>query len=195
MRVMGEVTYINPVISEMKVKSSNNRRIYLNGVVDDDMAMEVSYYVNKILESDKINPTNKEVTFIVNSYGGSVIAGNSIIGNIIRLKNANFKTIAIIESCAFSMAYDIIVNCDLRIGYKHSQYLLHQTSCGQDGELKEFERAIEFQKKVWEQSIDYYTKNTKLTRERIKEIYDRKENYYFLADEALENGTVHEVII
>jgi ATP-dependent protease ClpP protease subunit len=187
--------YQNPIISEMKIKSANNKRIYINGAIDEDIATEVSYYVNKIIEMDKkIDNPVKEVTFLINSFGGSVVFGNSIIANIIRLKSLNYHTIAIIESCAFSMAFDIICHCDERIGYECSQFLLHQTQMGQDGELKEFEREIVFQKKVWDLSVDYYVKNTKLTRERVNEIYDRKENYFFLSQEALENGSIHKII-
>jgi ATP-dependent protease ClpP protease subunit len=190
----GQYVYQNPIISEMEVKSANNARIYLNGEVDEDMAIKVSYFTNKIIRMDEINTSReKEVTFIVNSIGGSVIYGNSIIGNINKLKQLGYKTIAIIESCAFSMAFDIIVHCDERVGYKYSQYLLHQTAYGQGGELKEFEREVEFQKKVWKLAEDYYVENTKIPRERVQEIYDRKENYFFTAEEALENGTIHKI--
>jgi len=187
--------YINPVIQEMKIKSANNRRIYLNGYVDEDMAIETSFYVNKIIEMDKkLETPKKEVTFLINSFGGSIVWGNSVLTSIQSLKNNGYKTIGIIESCAFSMAFDILCNLDYRIGGLHSQYLLHQTGMGQDGELKEFERELIFQKKVWEQAVKYYTKNTNLTRERINEIYNSKENYFFTAEEALENGSIHKII-
>lgn len=192
---MGNTQYINPITSEMKIKSANNKKIYLNGEVNEDMAMEVSYYVNKIIELDKINPNvSKEVTFIVNSFGGSVIHGNAIIGNINKLKSLGYKTIAIIESCAYSMAFDIIIHCDVRVGYSLSTFLLHQTSFGMGSELKEFEREVEFQKRLWDMSVDYYVANTKIPRERIEQIYDRKENYFFTASDALENGTIQEIL-
>jgi len=189
-------SYINPVIQEMRIKSANQRRIYLNGYVDEDMAIEVSYYSNKIIEMDKkLENPKKEVTFLLNSFGGSVVWGNSILTSIQNLKNNGYKTIGIVESCAFSMAFDILCNLDYRIGGKHSQYLLHQTAMGQDGELKEFERELVFQKKVWEQAVEYYVKNTNLTRERVNDIYDRKENYFFTAEEALENGSIQKILI
>ena len=186
---------VNPILMDIEVKSANNKRIYLNGFVDDDMAIKVSYFTNKILELDKLKaPRSKEVTFLINSYGGSVIAGNSIIGNIKRLQKEGYKVIAICESCAFSMAYDILIHCDIRKGYELSQYLLHQTSYGQGGELKEMIREADFQKKVWDISVNYYVKNTELTRDRIEEIYEKKENYFFTAQEALENGSIDEII-
>lgn len=192
---MGNVQYISPIISEIEIKSANNGRIYLNNIVDEEMSTKVSYFVNKIIEMDKLNSnSDKTVTFLINSCGGSIVSGNSIIGNINRLKKLGYKTIAIVESCAYSMAYDILVNCEYRYCYDLSTFLLHQTSFGQGGELKEFEREVDFQKKLWEMSVDYYVANTNISRERVNEIYDRKENYFFTAKEALENGSIQQIL-
>ncbi|MDB2161273.1 ATP-dependent Clp protease proteolytic subunit [Clostridium butyricum] len=188
-------------IMEMEQVSANQGRIYLNGVVNEEMAVAVSYYANKIIENNKSydslgmkDKKIKTVTLLINSYGGSVIHGNAIIGNIKRLQKHKIKVIGVVESIAYSMAFDIIIHCDERIGYGLSQYLLHQTSFGQGGELKEFEREVEFQKKLWEKSADYYAKLTKIPRERINEIYDRKENFFFDAETALELGVIDKIM-
>lgn len=185
----------NPVVNEIEVKSANNRRIYINGVVDENMATKFSYFVNKIIKLDSQNSnTKKKVTLLINSYGGSVISGNSIIGNIKRLQKLGYEVIGVVESCAYSMAYDILINCTKRYAYELSTFLLHQTAFGQSGELAEFEREVEFQKKLWNMAVDYYVSNTKLSRERVEEIYKTKENYFFTAQEALENGSIHKII-
>ena len=38
---------------EMEQVSANQGRIYLNGVVNEEMAVAVSYYANKIIEGNK----------------------------------------------------------------------------------------------------------------------------------------------
>ena len=187
--------------NEIEQASANQGRIYLNGIVNEDMAVKVSYYVNKIIETNKKyeeaglkDKKIKTVTFLINSYGGSILHGNAIIGNIKRLQQNKIKVVGIVESIAYSMAFDIIIHCDERIGYGLSQYLLHQTAFGQSGELREFEREVDFQKKLWEKSADYYAKLTKIPRKRIDEIYDRKENYFFDAETALELGVIDKII-
>ena len=188
-------------IMEMEQVSANQGRIYLNGVVNEEMAVAVSYYANKIIEGNKRydslgmkDKKIKTVTLLINSYGGSVIHGNAIIGNIKRLQKHKIKVVGVVESIAYSMAFDIVIHCDERIGYGLSQYLLHQTSFGQGGELKEFEREVEFQKQLWEKSAEYYAKLTKIPRKRIDEIYDRKENFFFDAETALELGVIDKII-
>lgn len=194
---MSEFTtqYINPVINELEIKSANNNTIYLTGIVDEHMSTKFSYFCDKIVRMNELKDTpNYEIRLLFASWGGSVDFGNVIIGKIRALQQQGYKFIGIVESMAFSMAYDILIHCDRRIGYKYSQYLLHQTSFGVGGELKEIARAVDYQKKLWNISVDYYVANTKLTRERVEEIYDRKENYFFTAEEALENGSIHEII-
>lgn len=196
MRVMSNgVIYQNPIISEMEIKSANNKRIFLNGTVEEDMAIKVGYFVNKIIEMDKLAPNpKKEITFILNNFGGSVIHGNSIISNIKRLKSEGYKTIGVVESCAYSMGFDILVHFDERIGSHLSTYLLHQTGFGVGGELKEIMREAEFQKVLWELSVDYYVVNTKIPRERIEKVFNSKENWFFTAQEALELGVIHKIL-
>ena len=180
--------------------SASQGRIYLNGMISPELAIKFSYYVNNIIETnnryDELGLKDKKfktVTLLINSYGGSVEHGNSIIGNIKRLQKNKIKVIGIVESTAYSMAFDIFIHCDERIGYGLSQYLLHQTAFGMRGELKEFEREVEFQKLVWEKAVDYYVKLTKIPRERIEEIFDKKENFFFDAETALKLGVIDRI--
>lgn len=189
---------INPIINEMKINSAiRDRRLYLTDVLDEDLAFEICYFLRRIYDIDKknnIKDEDKIITIICNCYGGSVIHGNAIIGLIEFLKSENYKIIALVEGFCYSMAFDIVICCSERIGYPLSQYMIHQTQLGNHGELAELERDVNFNKKMWEQSIQYYTKYTKLTRERLEEIYKCKENYFMLADEALELGVIDKII-
>lgn len=186
----------NPLINEIKIKSANKKRIYLNGAIDEDTAIEVSYFVDKIMNMDleEENPV-KEVVFIINSYGGSVLHGNAIIGSIERLKRNGYKTIAVVESCAFSMAFDILIHCDVRKGYRYSQYMIHQTAMGiPPSELKNIEDVIVFEKKAWNVCVGYYAERTKFTKKELDKIYNEKKDMYLLASEALEKGVIDEVL-
>lgn len=186
---------INPVINELEIKSANNNTIYITGEINETMAVKFSYFCDKIIQINMIkSEPNYEIKLLFASQGGSVDYGNLIIGKMRALQSMGYTFIGVVESMAFSMAYDILVHCDKRIGYKYSQYLLHQTYFGIASELKEFQREIEYQKKLWEIAVNYYVENTKISRERIEQIYDRKENYFFTADEALENGSIHEIL-
>lgn len=189
--------YINPIHNEIKINSAlRDRRVYITGVITSDTSLEVCHLMRRIYDNDlKSNNQDKTITLILDvCYGGSVLAGNAIIGMIKFLQSKSYEVIGICQSCAFSMGIDILVNCTKRFGFVLSQYMLHQTQVGMEGELAEAERDVEFQKKQWQQSVKYYVENTKLTKEKIEEIYKYKINYFMLADEALENGIIQEII-
>lgn len=194
---MEHIQYINPIHNEIKINSAlRDRRIYITGVIDIDTSLEVCHLMRRIYDMDcKSNREEKTITLVLDvCYGGSILAGNSIIGMINFLKSKSYKIIGICQSCAFSMGIDILVNCTERYGFSLSQYMLHQSQVGMEGELAEVEKDVEFQKKQWQQSVEYYIKNTKLTREKLEEIYKYKINYFMLAEEALENGIIHQII-
>jgi ATP-dependent protease ClpP protease subunit len=190
--------YPNNLMTEMKINSAiRDRRVFINGVIEDDLSFEVCYFLNRIYEIDKKNNiSNKEITLVINSYGGSTIAGNAIIGMLEFLKNKNYCINALVQGFAFSMAFDILVCCTHRSAYRLAQFMVHQSQVGKSGydDLIEYERDIDFSKREWEQSIDYYVKYTKISREKIQEIYNCRKNYFMLANEALELGVIDKII-
>lgn len=194
---MEGIQYINPLHNEIKINSAlRDRRIYLTGIIDLDTSLEICHLMRRIYDNDlKTDNQEKSITLVLDvCYGGSILAGNSIIGTINFLKSKSYKIIGICQSCSFSMGIDILINCSERYGFKYSQYMLHQSQVGLEGELAEVERDVEFQKKQWQQSVQYYIENTKLTREKLEEIYKYKINFYMLAEEALEHGIIQAII-
>ena len=47
--------YIDPIMQEIEVKSANNKRLLVYGVVNDTMAAKFSYFTDKIIANDKIH--------------------------------------------------------------------------------------------------------------------------------------------
>lgn len=194
---MEGMQYINPLHNEIKINSAlRDRRIYITGVIDLDTSLEVCHLMRRIYDNDiKSNNQDKTITLILDiCFGGAILAGNSIIGMMSFLKSKGYKIVGICQSCAFSMGIDLLVNCTERYGFLLSQYMLHQSQVGMGGDLAEVEKDVEFEKKQWEQSVQYYIENTKLTREKLEEIYKYKINYYMLAEEALKNGIIQKII-
>jgi ATP-dependent protease ClpP protease subunit len=190
--------YPNNLMTEMKINSAiRDRRVFINGIIDDDLSFEVCYFLNRIYDLDKKNNnSNKEVNIVINSYGGSTIAGNAIIGMLEFLKSENYTINALVPSFAFSMAFDILICATNRSAYRLAEFMVHQTQISNYGsdDLIEYERDIDFSKREWEQSIDYYVKYTKIPREKIQEIYNCRKNYFMFASEALEFGVIDKIL-
>lgn len=186
----------NKLIEDIKLNSALKKRtIYINGIIDEDLSFETCYFLNRIKELDCISGNKEPINLIIDSYGGSVISGNAIIGIIENLKNNGYVINAYIQGFAYSMAFDIICCCTNRYGYKYSQYMIHQTQLSVGyGSLIQYKRNIEFEEKQWQQSVDYYLKYTKISKEKIEEIYKHDIDYFMLADEAFDLGVIHEII-
>lgn len=200
MGVCVQFDFSNGLITEMRVNSAiRDRRIYINGVIDEELSFETCYFLNRIKDiDDKENiPIDKreKITLVINSYGGSVICGNAIIGTIEHFKTIGYQIEAIVQGFAYSMAFGILVCCSKRYGYLLSDYMVHQIQIGmyQDN-MKEMEMTIEGTKKQWNKMVQYITKYTNITEEQLQEIYDKKTDWFMDCDEALSLGVVDEII-
>ena len=190
----------NGLITEMKINSAmRDRRIFLNGVVDEDLSFETCYFLNKIKDlDDKENiPVEKrgKITLVINSYGGSVIWGNAIIGVIENLKSIGYRIDGVVQGFAYSMAFDILICCTHRYAYRLADVMLHQTQTGHyPDDLVALERDVEYTKKQWEKSVDYYVKYTDISREKIQEVYDKRINWYMDVEEAKKYRVIDEIL-
>lgn len=188
------------LVTEMKSNSAiRDRRIFLNGNINEDTSFETCYFMNRIKDIDDIECKPYEerspIYLIINSYGGSVICGNAILGTIEHFKSLGYEIIGVVQGFAYSMAFDILITCSKRYGYKMSDYMLHQTQTGYyPDDLVSHERDIEYTKRQWEKSVDYYVANTKISRERIKEVYEKRINWFMDANEAIQLGIIDQIL-
>ena len=101
----------------------------------------------------------------------------------------------IIFSIWKSMAFDILCNCDVRYGYSHSEYMIHQTQGGNPyGALVKAERMLKYNKRQWEKSIEYYIRDTKITKEQIEDLYEKDLEWFMLSEEALELNVIQKIL-
>lgn len=192
---------INPVLQDQRVLGAlRGRRILIDGEINDELALEVVGYMKKIYEDDckrirNNRPVKKEIELSIDSYGGSVLAGNSILNQMDFLKSKGYTITGVNQSKAISMAFDILINCQKRVGYFMSTYMLHQSQGGNPYQsLIKAERMLEFNKQQWEKSVDYYIKDTKLTREMLDDIYNNDKELWLDSDKALELGIIQKII-
>ena len=85
--------YVDQVFQEIKVKSANNRKIILDGEVNDDECIKACYYLDKIVEMDKVKGTKEPITILIHSPGGSIYAGNILLGKIKQMQDKMGYTI------------------------------------------------------------------------------------------------------
>lgn len=95
---------------------------------------------------------------------------------------------------AMSAAFKIFLAGHKRFCYKHSTFMYHQISFWRSGKYQDLVEDREemdwLNKKIEEYVID----RTNLTKDDIKEIREKKKDFYIHSDKAVKYGIVDEVL-
>lgn len=95
---------------------------------------------------------------------------------------------------AMSVAFNIFLAGHKRYCYKHSTFMYHQIHCKKSGKYQDLvEDRIEMDN-LNKQIEEYVLERTKLTKEDIADIREKKKDFYIHSDKAIEYGIVDEVL-
>jgi ATP-dependent Clp protease, protease subunit len=169
-----------------------NRRLYLNSEVDGTAVDNIAYHIMRYNRLDKGIPKEerKPIVLYINSPGGSVSDGYGVIDAMLTSETPVYTVN--MAMCA-SMAFLIFIAGAKRYSFKHSEFLMH------DGSTMGFDSTAKMKDRMEFETIqlEKMTKNYILSRTKIsEEIYNKKYRceWYFLADEGKEIGTVDFII-
>ena len=163
------------------------RVIFLVGPVNDQTANLV---VAQLLFLESENP-DKDISFYINSPGGSVSAGMAIFDTMNFIK-ADVSTLCV--GFAASMGAFLLAAGakGKRFSLPNSKIMIHQPSGGSQGQATEIEIQAREILKTREQLNKILAERTGQPLERIAR--DTERDYYMSADEAREYGVVDQVI-
>ena len=163
------------------------RVIFLVGPVNDYTANSV---VAQLLFLESENH-EKDISFYINSTGGSVSAGMAIFDTMNFIK-ADVSTLC--TGMAASMGAFLLAAGakGKRFSLPNSKVMIHQPLGGTQGQATEIEIHAREILKTREQLNKILATNTGQTLEKIER--DTERDYYLSADEAKEYGLVDEVI-
>ena len=181
-----EKNYNGEKIFDIYTKLLQNRIIFINGEINDDLSCLV---VSELLYLDSIS--NDDIFIYINSPGGSVTSGLAIIDTMNYIKS-DVSTVSV-GLCA-SMGAVILASGTKgkRLSLPNSEIMIHQVLGGTEGRASDIkihaERILEIKKKLNNMLAS-------LTNQSVKKINkDTDRDYYMSAEEALEYGIVDKVI-
>ena len=168
-----------------------DRIFYLDGNVTSDVLHTIVSQIIKIngMEYGCEDSGKRPIILIINSCGGSVIDGTSVMDVI---NTSAVPVIGIVTGYAYSMAFDILTQCHYRIGMPNSSYMYHDGWTCESNTSCKTQDTIKFYTKLDERIDKMIANKTKLTTDYLQSIV-RAENYWF-ADEAKERGIIDAVI-
>lgn len=133
--------------------------VTLRGAINWNKA---TYISNKLLEKDA-SPAGDVIFLVLDSGGGSIMAGNSIIATMRTLK----KKVICISMYAASMAHGILQNCFLRYTTEFGISMIHRARGGFQGYFNDGE--VESRLGLWKSIV---TKMEKNNAERMGYTYE-----------------------
>lgn len=185
---------------------NEEKLIMINGVIDEANGINIINQLQDIVNQVEaivmyndncryghmVKPT-PSLKIIINSPGGSVAYGTSIISMIEDLKDMGCLVITIAQF-AYSMGFCIWMSGDLRYfgNNKLSTVMHHQCSAGTIGTLTEMQNDIDEYKKQEVALNEYIAERSKMTLELQEQ--HKHENWFIRYDEAVELELINEDI-
>jgi ATP-dependent Clp protease protease subunit len=177
------------------------RNIFFTSQVDQASIADVTQKIIEINEDDirlkklydiyGIDYAPKPIKIYIDSYGGSVY---QCFGLLSVMKKSKTPIHTIVTGCAMSAGFMILICGHKRFAHELSTPLYHQVSSGAWGTLKELEQNIEETKRLQKMLEEIVLDRTDISRDKLKEVYDGKIDWFMSAEKALRLKVVDEII-
>jgi len=167
--------------------SQQDRIIYVVGEINECVARDV---VVALLEMQKNDPL-KEITMILDSYGGEIDSMFAIV-DMMEIIMPPVRTICLGKAMSAAAIIFLYGQKGRRFMTRHSRLMLHQASSFSHGTVSDIVIDTEEIKFLQEQIIQEIMKRSKLKEKEIRSIIDR--NTYIRPDKAMEYGMCDGII-
>jgi ATP-dependent Clp protease protease subunit len=173
------------LLKMIDMKLLESRKIFLWGPVDDESAKEVA---SKILYLESIDP-GKKITLFINSPGGTVSAGFSIL-DIMNLITSPVSTVCMGMAASMGSMLLSAGKKGERFIFPLGEVMIHQPSIGGMYQGTAADLAIQAKQiaKTKDIAAQILAKNCGQTPEQIMKDFDR--DYWMNADESVKYGIV-----
>ena len=178
-----------PVALQIQRKFLEQRRIFLWGAVTDETAKDIT---EKLLYLEATAP-GKDITFYVNSPGGSITAGMAIYDT---MKLVSSPITVVVTGMAASMGSILLCGASKgrRLLYPHSRVLIHQPliSGRMIGPASDINIQAQEMEKLRQELNQILATSSGQPLERINRDTDR--DFYLNAREAIEYGLADRIV-
>ena len=166
--------------SDVYSEEFSQRRIYLTGQIDDALATDICAQINYLSAQ-----SNEDIYVIIQSPGGSVSAGMSILDTMNSCK-CRIATIVMGEAASMGALLSSSGNKGMRFIGENAEMMIHQPLGGVSGQASDIERTAVHIGKIKKRIHEMLSKNTGRSLEQICQDCDR--DHWLDAEEAIEYG-------
>ena len=177
-----------PVGAVIQKKFLEQRKIFLWGAVTDESAKDLT---EKLLYLESVGP-GQEITFYINSPGGSVTAGLAIYDTMQYVK-PEVSTICIGQAASMAAWLLAAGAKGKRFALPHARIMIHQPLGGVQGQATDIDIQAREILRLREQMNNILVKHTGQSLKKVEKDTDR--DLFMTGKQAVEYGLVDEVIV
>ena len=183
-----ELKKIKNMVAKEESQDDENYLYRFSSGVDSH---SVTKCMRKLTQWSRMEPKcSMEIVF--SSPGGSIIDGFELFDFIQELRSKGHKITTGSLGMAASMAGILLQAGDIRwIGHQ-SWVMIHRAAFGAIGKTYEVEDEVKLVKRIEERILDIFTSRSKLTKQKLKKNWDRKD-WWIDVDECVQLGLVDEI--
>ena len=110
------------------------------------------------------------------------------------MKNSRTPIHTIVTGVAASAGFLISITAHKRFAYKTSTFMYHQISGANFGKLKDREDHLMEARRLQKIIEKHTLECTNISKKRLKEVFEKKVDWYMNTKEALKNGVIDEIL-
>jgi len=169
----------------------DNRILLINDEISDWLLESVILNIIKWNDEDKDIPVEKRhpIRIYIDSEGGSCITMNNLVDVI---RSSQTKVIGVAFSIVASAAFSVYIACHERYAWKHSSFLMHESSRSLSNSASRMRNWMDFMDDLDEIDRQLVLERTNITEDEYEE--RRKDEFLFFSPEAAKMGIVDKII-
>lgn len=173
-------------------KADSVGEVYIYGDISDSKYWDDDVTPREIMDALEALSDVNELRLYINSYGGSVIAGNAMVSIIDRYKErTGAKVVANIEGIAASMASGVAMAADEVNMAQNALFMVHKPWSVAVGNAFDMEHEAEVLDKVEDTLVSNYMRRFNGTEEELRQLM--ADETWMNADEAYDYGLVDNI--
>jgi ATP-dependent Clp protease protease subunit len=177
------------------------RNLFFSKQVDQESIEKLAQQIIEINDSDEILIkeleiygliyTPKPIKIFIDSYGG---AAYQLFGMLGIIEKSTTPIHTIVTGMAASAGFLILISGHKRFGYSNCTTLYHQIQSSSSGTIEDISDGLEETKRLQRKVEEIVLSKTKITKSKLKEIYDAKKDWHLDAENSEKFGVIDEII-
>jgi len=168
-------------------KMLDERIIYINGVITETTSELVVPQLHYLENQDP----EKDITMIINSPGGSVLAGLAIFDTM-NFISCDVSTITIGQASSMGSFLLAAGTKGKRFSLPNSRIMIHSVAAGTEGKIQDMKISLEETIKISDKLNTYLAKFTGKTKKKLEKDTDR--DNFMNPEEAKAYGLIDDII-